>query len=93
MRYLALLLLNTWDGYATSLGILSGLVSEANPLLRDMAHASPMSLFWVKFTIVNLFIGVLYQTRTRRVSHYATLPLLGIYGGIALIHCYTLGIL
>jgi hypothetical protein len=92
-RYLAILLLNAWDGYATTLGLIRGIVSEANPLLADMAHANPMSLFWSKLTVATAAVVILYANRHRRGVRIASLPIIAIYIVIGFMHLITLGVI
>jgi hypothetical protein len=61
-------------------------------MLADMAHANPMNLFYYKTFMVSSAIVFLYANRDKRIARYATLGMLAVYVGIAIMHINYLGI-
>lgn len=88
MKYVTLLFLNIFDGAATCLGMIQGVLSEANPIL---AHLSPIGILGVKLIPVNILILVLFKTRDNKLSQYGAMLSLVVYVHIFVLHANWIG--
>ena len=77
---------NLLDGLFTLTLLQLRLVSEANPLMRWMYQASPLSFMTVKLAIVQLGIVVLCLQRGNRVSQLAINAGAALYAAIVCYH-------
>jgi Ca2+/Na+ antiporter len=79
-------LLNLLDAGFTMILVQTGLASEANPLLRRLAHEEWALFLLVKTVLVGLGLWVLWRFRTNRVTLAGMPVLLAIYLGVVLYH-------
>ncbi len=65
---ITILVLNVIDAVLTLIWINTGLATEANPLLAELAHKNPAMFVVVKFSLVGLGSWLLWRLRKRRMS-------------------------
>ena len=81
-----LLALNVADALFTLLWIRSALATEANPLLRDLAHGDPILFVAVKLTLVGLASWLLWRNRQRPLAVVFIFVSFGAYYALLLAH-------
>jgi len=87
----AVLVLNVADAVFTLLWIRGGLASEANPLLRELAHGHPVLFVAAKLALVGLGSWLLWRERRRPLAVIAIFVAFGVYYGLLLAHVGFLG--
>jgi hypothetical protein len=78
--------LNLLDAALTVLWVRTGLCTEANPLLRWLAHEEQALFLLVKVAVVGTGLGILWTFRTCRLAHVGLRLLLAAYLGVAIYH-------
>ena len=82
----AVLVLNLADALFTLVWIRSALASEANPLLRDLAHGHPAAFVAVKTALVGLASWLFWRHRQRPLAVVAIFLAFGVYYALLLAH-------
>ena len=82
----SLLVLNLFDAVCTYVWVVMGYAKEANPIMDYVLSVSPPGFILYKILIVNLGVLLLWRLQDRLFCRIATVPVLGIYIGIAFIH-------
>jgi hypothetical protein len=82
----AVLALNVADAVFTLLWIRGGLASEANPVLRELAHGHPFLFVAVKLALVGLASLLLWRQRHRPLAVIAIFVAFLVYYGLLLAH-------
>jgi formate hydrogenlyase subunit 3/multisubunit Na+/H+ antiporter MnhD subunit len=80
------LVLNLADALFTLVWIRSALASEANPLLRDLAHGHPAAFVGVKTALVGLASWLFWRHRQRPLAVVAIFLAFGVYYALLLAH-------
>jgi hypothetical protein len=78
--------LNLLDAALTVLWVRTGLCTEANPLLRWLAHEEQGLFMLVKVAVVGTGLGILWTFRSCRLAGFGLRLLLVAYVGVALYH-------
>jgi hypothetical protein len=81
-----LLVLNLFDAVCTYIWVVMGYANEANPLMDYVLSISPTGFVLYKIIIVNLGVLLLWRLRRKIFCRAITVPVVGIYIGIAFIH-------
>ena len=87
-----MLALNLADAVFTLLWIHGGLATEANPLLRDLAHGSPGFFVAAKLLLVLLGSWLLWRERRRPLAVVAIFVAFLAYYALLLAHLGFLGV-
>ena len=82
----AVLVLNLLDALFTLTWIFSGVAEEANPLLRELVHTSPVTFTLTKLALVGLGSALLWRYRRRPLAVVAIFVAFLTYYGILLWH-------
>jgi len=82
----AVLAMNVADALFTLVWIRSSLASEANPLLRDLAHGRPILFVAVKLALVGLASWLLWRNRQRPLAVVFIFVAFGAYYALLLAH-------
>jgi predicted membrane channel-forming protein YqfA (hemolysin III family) len=82
----AVLVLNVADALFTLLWIRGALATEANPLLRELAHGRPLLFLAVKLALVGLASWLLWRQRERPLAVVFIFVAFGIYYALLLAH-------
>jgi hypothetical protein len=85
------LALNVADAIFTLMWIRGGLASEANPLLRELAHGHPAAFVVTKLLLVGLGSWVLWRERGRPIAVIAIFIAFFAYYALLLAHLGFLG--
>ena len=64
----AVLVLNLIDAVLTLVWIQTGLATEANPVMAELVHNSPVAFILAKIALVSLGSGLLWRLRTRPLA-------------------------
>ena len=84
---LTLFLLNAADGFFTTIWLVNGLATEANPFLRLVWETGgPIAFALFKFGLVLFFSCVLFQKRAHRLARAGVKFLTGVYAVILFYH-------
>lgn len=71
--------LNLIDAMFTLVYTRSGLATEANPLMDQVLHRSPVLFMLAKLTLVSLGVLVLWRWRERRTARFGLIATCGAY--------------
>lgn len=82
----AVLVLNLLDGLLTLVWVTSGLATEANPLLEQLAHEQPVLFMGVKTLLVGLGSYLLWRFRKRPAAVVAIFLVFLAYYLVLLYH-------
>ena len=82
----AVLILNVIDAVMTVAWIYAGRAVEANPLLADLAHSSPITFVLVKTTLVSLGSWLLWRQRRQPLAVVAIFGVFLSYYFLLLYH-------
>ena len=85
MPYALLVVYQILDAGLTAIGLHSGMIAEANPLLALVAH-SPALLAIVKLSVALPMVAILHRARRHSVARYGTYALLAIYSALMVWH-------
>jgi hypothetical protein len=88
----SILVLNLLDAVLTLLWMHTGVATEANILLRDLAEHSALSFVSVKLALVSLGVLVLWHERRRPLAMFGLALAFAAYNAILLIHLGIAGI-
>lgn len=93
----ALWLLNVIDGFSTFFALATGLVKEANPLMRLVYDADPIAFLGVKTVIMTVLCAMYWQgmkevDESKSSFRYVLYGLVTIYTCIFLEHSYFWGL-
>lgn len=88
---LALLVLNLLDAAFTNAFLASGLMTEANPLMRAAWESSPGVFLAAKLALVNLGTLALWMGRRRLLPAMALLVCLSAYSAVIVYHLLLVG--
>ena len=81
-----LLILNLFDAISTYIWVILGYAEEANPIMDYVLSVSPPGFILYKILIVNLGVLLLWRLQHSLFCRIITLPVVGVYTGIAFIH-------
>lgn len=78
----AILMLNVFDGISTQWWVLTGVTTEANPIMAEALGAGPGAFMFAKLALVGLAVALLWRNRERRVARIAAVPMALLYAFI-----------
>ncbi len=81
-----LLILNLFDAISTYIWVTLGYAKEANPIMDYVLSVSPPGFILYKILIVNLGVLLLWRLKDRLFCRIVTIPVTGVYVGIAMMH-------
>ena len=87
----AVLALNVLDALFTLMWIRGGLASEANPLLRELAHGHPAAFVVTKLLLVGIGSWLLWRERHRPIAVISIFLAFFVYYALLLAHMGFLG--
>lgn len=95
----AILVLNLVDLVSTQWWVITGVTTEANPLMAQALGAGPAAFMLAKLALVGLAVTLLWRHRERRMARVAAVPMALLYAFIGGSHLgiasqvlpYTLG--
>lgn len=80
------LVMNLLDAVFTLLWVWAGMAKEANPLLRELVHESPVGFAVIKLAVVGLGSLLLWRWRTRPLAVVAIFVAFLAYYALLLLH-------
>jgi hypothetical protein len=80
------LVLNLLDAIFTLTWVVSGLASEANPFLHELAHRHPVGFVSAKLALVGLASLLLWRLRSRPLAVVGIFAAFLLYYAVLLIH-------
>lgn len=88
---LIILVLNTYDAFATYLMVKAGVIEEANPLMAYWLDTNPWVFFIVKcLLLVPLCLIVLFRNKENSVSKIGVIVLFILFTIVTMMHNYIL---
>ena len=84
-RYFLLAIYQIADALFTAVGLHTGMIAEANPLMAIVAH-SPALLAIVKLSVALPMVAILCRLRRHPTARYGTYALLAIYSALMVWH-------
>lgn len=78
----AILVLNVFDLVGTQWWVITGVTTEANPLMAQALGAGPGAFLFAKLALVGLAVGLLWRNRETRMARVAAIPMALVYAFI-----------